>query len=403
MRSHKARSSDAPPWEALGADVADALRPALPGLVDEVMTAVHVAVPEYEEPRLDETVRVGVRQGLEGFLELVAGGDEAQIPGRQVYINFGRAEARAGRSLEALLAAYRAGAQVAWRGLADAGDRAGLEPRALYTLAEGVFAYIDEISAASAEGVAEEQFAAAGRQRERRLRLLELLLRDPPADPAEVEDAARAADWDLPPLLGALAFEGANPDDLARRLTAPLLVGEIDGANWALLADPDGPGTRAELEAGLRGAPAALGPAVPWQETARSAERAALALPLARAPAEDDGIVIADDRLLDLLLVRDAALASELAERALAPLDQLPGATRERLRATLQAWLDSHGHARSAAEMLHVHVQTLRYRLAQLQDVFGDEVLDDPEGRLELALALRIDSRTNRRETPDPV
>ncbi|MFL5885752.1 MAG: PucR family transcriptional regulator [Thermoleophilaceae bacterium] len=395
---NKSRSPDAPPWEALGPEVANALRPALPGLVDEVMSAVHAAVPEYEEPRLDETVRAGVRQGLEGFLELVASGDEAQIPGREVYINFGRAEARAGRSLEALLAAYRAGAQVAWRGLADAGDRAGLEPRALYTLAEAVFAYIDEISAASAEGVAEEQFAAAGRQRERRLRLLELLLRDPPADPAEVEEAARAADWELAPVLAALAFEGANPDDLARRLTAPALVGELDGVSWALVTDPDGPATRAELEAGLRGAPAALGPTVPWHEAARSAERAALALPLASDPgAGSAALVIAGERLLDLLLVRDPALATEIAERALAPLEQLPATTRDRLRETLQAWLDAHGHARTAAELLHVHVQTLRYRLAQLQDVFGDAVLDDPDGRLELALALRIRSGGNRR------
>ena len=43
-----------------------------------------------------------------------------------------------------------------------------------------------------------------------------------------------------------------------------------------------------------------------------------------------------------------------------------------------------------AAEALHVHVQTLRYRLGRLRDVFGD-ALDDPQRRLELALALRIE------------
>ena len=36
-----------------------------------------------------------------------------------------------------------------------------------------------------------------------------------------------------------------------------------------------------------------------------------------------------------------------------------------------------------------MHVQTVRYRLDRLRDLLG-EALDDPEGRLELALALRV-------------
>ena len=98
-----------------------ALRPAVPALVDDVIAAVGAAVPEYEG-QLDANVRRGVQQGLEGFLQLVAGGDAARLPGREVYVAFGRGEWRAGRSLEALLAAYRAGAQVAWRELSAAGE-----------------------------------------------------------------------------------------------------------------------------------------------------------------------------------------------------------------------------------------------------------------------------------------
>ena len=37
---------------------------------------------------------------------------------------------------------------------------------------------------------------------------------------------------------------------------------------------------------------------------------------------------------------------------------------------------------------LHVHPQTVRYRLAQLRELFGDE-LEDPHARFELSLALR--------------
>jgi DNA-binding PucR family transcriptional regulator len=98
---------------------------------------------------------------------------------------------------------------------------------------------------------------------------------------------------------------------------------------------------------------------------------------------------VADDHLLDLLLGRDSELASELAARRLAPLDDLRDQTRLRLVETLAAWLDAHGEARPAADALHVHVQTVRYRLGQLRDLLGD-ALDEPAARLELALALRI-------------
>ena len=40
------------------------------------------------------------------------------------------------------------------------------------------------------------------------------------------------------------------------------------------------------------------------------------------------------------------------------------------------------------ADRLGVHVSTIRYRLARLRELFGDD-LDDPEARFELALALR--------------
>jgi DNA-binding PucR family transcriptional regulator len=72
-------------------------------------------------------------------------------------------------------------------------------------------------------------------------------------------------------------------------------------------------------------------------------------------------------------------------------LDELPAGQRTRLVETLQAWLDAQGEARPAADHLHVHVQTVRYRVGQLRDVLGG-ALDDPDGRLELALALRVTS-----------
>src|SRR3954453_11459318 len=163
------------PWATLDPGVAAPLRPRVPTLVDEVIEAVQTAVPEYEA--LDPAVTRGVHVALDGFLDLVEGADETGLPGREVYVRFGQAEARNGRSLNALLTAYRAGARVAWRGVAAAGNDGGVDPAALYTLAEAIFAYIDEISAASAGGHSREQSLAAHEQQERRRRALEMLVR----------------------------------------------------------------------------------------------------------------------------------------------------------------------------------------------------------------------------------
>ena len=350
-------------------------------MVDEVIAAVREAVPVYRGG-LDPTVREGVHVALGAFLTQISGGD-AGLPGRDVYVRFGRAERRNGRSLEALLAAYRAGAQRAWRVFAEEGDRAGVDARDMYALAEGIFAFIDEISAASAEGHAFEESLVARELAEHRRRLLEAVLSDPQPPREELAPLVDAAEWELPERLAVLAYE---PGPESERLPPEVVTGDVRGRSWALVGDPDAPGLRAEIERGLRGGSGGLGPGVAPPRAAESARRAELALTLA-GPGE---LIVADERPVDMVLRIDASLATDLADRALAPLDELPDTQRARLMETLRAWLDAHGEARPAADQLHVHVQTVRYRLDRLRELMGDAALDDPERRLELALALRV-------------
>lgn len=103
------------------------------------------------------------------------------------------------------------------------------------------------------------------------------------------------------------------------------------------------------------------------------------------------GLVRAQDHLLDLVLAADQSLTRDLVRRRLAPLHALPERPRRRAEETLRAWLDAHGDVSLAAETLHVHAQTVRYRLAGLRDTFGT-ALDDPDTRLEIALALRANA-----------
>ena len=135
-----------------------------------------------------------------------------------------------------------------------------------------------------------------------------------------------------------------------------------------------------------------LGPIVAPACTGRSVARAQAAWPLHVAgllDAEPDGLVRADEHLLALLLAAEPELAAAMCERATAPLQALPAGAVARGEQTLRAWLDAHGDVSAAAAALHVHPQTVRYRLAGLREVFGD-ALDDPAARLELAIALRM-------------
>jgi len=377
VRSHRIDPALAPP-----------LRATLPALVEETIGAVRTAVPAYArdlEGPFGDAVRLGVEQAIGGFVERIASGDAAPLEARGVYVGLGRGEARAGRSLDALLGAYRAGAQLAWRRFAEAATAAGAGADTLIALAEAVFAFIDELSAASAEGHAQASAVAAGERQDRRRRLLELVLRDPPPGHAELAPAAEAAGWRVPAAVAVVAFAHPAPARLAARLPPDVLVGADGDAGRALVPDPGAPGRAAALAAAFARVPAALGPAVPLARALASARRAAVALRLPRA---GPGLVRADDHLLDLAVLADPALARDLVAHRLAPLDALDPATRERLAETLGAWLDHHGEARPAAAALHVHVQTVRYRLGQLREAFG-AALDDPAARLEVAVALR--------------
>jgi len=383
------------PWHELPPAVAAVIRPLLPGLVDEIIAAVGT-VPGYQRP-LEGEFGVGVRAGVEEalnhlVLEIEAGGP---VPRADVYRRLGRGEMRAGRSLDSLLSAYRLGARVTWRRAAQAGEASGLEPATLYLLAESIFAYIDVLSGESAEGYALEQTQVAGETELARRRLVRLLVRDPAAEPELVQAAAREAAWELPRTLAAVAIAAPESDEehgLRRPQPVRLPVGAITEnlgeVICALVPDPDAPGRRRQLERALRQAHArgGLGTTVAWGDAALSfmRARAALALP----GVDDEPLISARDHAGELLMRADPVLGAEFASAVLAPLAELSAGSRERLTATLSAWLDEQGRLGPAAAALGIHPQTARYRLARLRELFGD-TLDDPDGRFWLALALR--------------
>jgi hypothetical protein len=381
---------DAQPWHELPPEIAHVLRPVLADVADEMIDAVRT-VPAYQRPLegpFGAGIRAGVEEALKNFLaEIEAGGPVARP---DVYLGLGRGEMRAGRSLESLLNAYRVGARVAWRRFAAAGVAAGLKPDTLYLLAESIFAYIDVLSAESAEGHALEQSAVASEAELRRRRLVRQLVRDPPADPHAIEAAASDAGWPIPRQLAVLAIGGDQRDAVLPRLPADTISDTIGELLCAVVPDPDGPRRRSAVARAVvdAGALAGLGTTVEPGETALSFARARAALELAD-PDNGDRLVSARAVAGELLLRSDPRLAAELVTDRLAPLTTLSAGSRVRLTETLAAWLAEQGRLGPVAQRLGVHPQTARYRLGRLRELFG-ESLDDPDGRFWLELALRV-------------
>jgi hypothetical protein len=390
-----------PPWAELPADVVDRVRPHLPEVVDEVIAAVGREVPAYRRPLegdFGRGLRYGVEAALGRFLDLPGTSQPAASGAdREVYVALGRGELRAGRTLEALLAAYRVGARVAFRRLADLARAAGLDADAIVPLAVATFAYIDELSSASIEGFAAEQSARAGEHDRLRAELLASILGGS-ADPSAVHDAARTVGWAVPDLIVPVFVAPGRADGLSVSLGAEALVAPTAEGVVALLPAPVRAAQWQSLRRQLAGRGAVVGLVAPWPEAAAALRPATLAMRLVADGVFDDDPLIVNDHLVDLIVHRDGQLAAALIGRELAPLDTVRDNSRERLAETLLAWLSYRGERARVAEALHIHPQTVAYRLGQLRTLFGD-ALTDPDRRFALELALRAGAKAEKVRT----
>ena len=393
------------PGTAFSAQTAGVVRARLGEAIPEMIEAIAAGVPGYAgragsdyKQRLADAVTGAVAC----FIAHVAGPDQSTKAIMTEFRAIGGAAAREGRTLDALQDALRLGARVAWRWLCEAD--AGLDRRELSRVGEAVFAYLDELAAACAQGYAEARVQAAG---DRQRRLLGAIVSDPPPRAELVASLAQAAAWVLPARVAVVVLGGRQQDGL---VLPPGVLADWTGPEPCLLVpDPDGPGRQAALDRALsdrapgdrapgdrapgdraqRGRPAAIGPSVPLARAAQSLRWARHALALARAGVIPAGPIRCEEHLSTLLILADEDLAAALRARRLAPLARLRPAQRDRIAETLLAWLQLGENAAEVAQRIHVHPQTVRYRMRQIHELFGDQ-LRDPDRRFELQLALRI-------------
>jgi hypothetical protein len=384
----------------LSPEVVAPLRDRLTHVATQTIDAIMAEVPAYAEAfagDLGPKIERAVRAALGTFLGLVARGSGPDpqsplAPAIEAAYALGRGEARSGRSLDALLGAYRVGARVSWHELAAISVATGQPAATIAHFAELVFAYIDELSAASVAGHADE-LASSGRDRIRHLeQLTQALLGGEPEH--TVVAAARRADWPPPRTLTAvLVPEHAvrTVMDLLDRRTLRLSEAGPEVRDLSVLLVPDAEGgSRAAILGLLRGQSAVVGPARPWLGVKASYDRAVRTLQIPGLPAGAT-VVDTEDHLAALVLTADPQALADLRARVLEPLSAARDISAAKLVETLRSWLRHQGRREDVAAELFIHPQTVRYRMTRLRELYGDR-LRDPEWTSSLIIALTTDS-----------
>jgi hypothetical protein len=375
-------------------DLLPTLMDELPQVIDEVVGLLREEWPDYasfleEDP---EGVTGTAEAALHHLLSLAEtvpaqrGRADEDSEGTALFEEVGRMEWREGRSLSTLLSAYRAGARVAWRHMSKAALRRRVPPEAIALLAEAVFVFVEELSSASARGYVEEQLATAAERERLRSELGDLLLSER-ADLTVVRTTAAAAGWPLPVSAALVVVDPAQAHQFFARLEPTALPVRRPEMTGAIVADPVGPGRRARLASAVAGAGAVVGATVAPSQLPTTIRATLVAARLVAEGVLGHDPVFVDEHYDALVVHGDPGLLEQLTTQALAPLATLPAGARARLEETLTLWLRTMGDRQEVARLLHVHPQTVRYRLGRLHALLGD-ALDDPAARLRLTLAL---------------
>ncbi|MDX6741297.1 helix-turn-helix domain-containing protein [Actinocorallia sp. A-T 12471] len=369
-------------------------RPELDVIADEGVAEIEKSIPEYvrpHDPRYAGVVRTAVEYAIGHWFDMLVDPDLDSTETIAFFRALGVGEAREARSMEAWQSAARVGTRATIEYITRRNAERGVDmPGAVVgQLTNSVLVYIDILAEAVAAGHAEAGAREVGEFQGRLRRMLELLLEGGDRALKDVRELAAKTGWAIPQSVAVVAVHERDAEPARRpALPSEVLVGLHLAEPCLLVPDPGGPGRRRMLEHGLRGWFAALGPSVPVTEAARSRAWANRALDLARrGHLPDDGLVVAEEHLPTLFIVPHADLVDRVAERRLGPLLELRPRQRRVLAETLLACLESGFNATEVAQRLHMHAQTIRYRVRQLEGLLGDEIYH-PDQRLELHMVL---------------
>lgn len=382
------------------------LRPLLPKLMEEIVSEIRLRIAEYghgtDTTRFTST-GVAVTQAVTYFVDHLADPTVPRAELDETMRRIGRGEAYEGRSLDALRAAYRLGASLAWARLRPFGLEYGLSDAVLAEARHELRLFMNSLAVQAEIGHAEAQRQLTDAAHQWRKRVLDLILAGTDTTDRELVAQAAHGNWPIPSNVVMIAVRRAAGGALpSTRLLHPHTLANLHADAPAVLHPvPLSADARAELEELFAGHRIAIGCPVPLSQAASSLRWARRALDLVdRGVIPPSSVVDCAEHLGALWIHSEPLLADLVCETVLTPLFAEPPRSRRVLGETLLAWIDSaDSSAPSLAAQLGKHPQTVRYRLKRMRELFGP-LLDDPVRRIEIRLALQVSESRWRTGSP---
>ncbi|MBO2454403.1 helix-turn-helix domain-containing protein [Actinomadura barringtoniae] len=349
----------------------------IPLLALEVVDACAREVPYYaHQPReiLDNALRPAVEVNMQAVLRtLREGRRELSLDERTMVIEWSARRAEEGVPLEAALAAYHVATEICWRAASDVAEPEDLDDLAAYGL--HLFGYLRSVvPAVTLAHVQEQQYRQDERRDARQAMFTALLAGEPAQHLSTLAGVPLATSY----VVLSLNLATATPE--ARRSvqtaldahlqTHVLAALDAEGGTALLPASPDGVADLADLVARIEktvdcpvfaAAAVASAPAHIPAATEEASEVAALVRRLGRP----SGLYRLEDVLLEYQLARPGHGLAKLA----AQLDPLTD--RPELLETLRVYVVRGHNRRQTALDLHIHRNTLDYRLRRIGSLTG--------------------------------
>ncbi|MFC8849793.1 MULTISPECIES: PucR family transcriptional regulator [unclassified Micromonospora] len=398
--------------EELVAEAARRIEARLPSLVPEMTDHFIEAIPEFRHDDAVQRLMVAsTTANLEAIVALLA----HKIPEESITVppaaaEYARRFAQHGLSLEALLRAYRIGHNrfVRW-GVAALAEVAALPgadtgPGELAVATDRLVlrtdVYIDRVAESLVEIYESERRRWDGRTDAARTAQLRIVLDNESLSTRSAQDLIGVAlgDWHVA-AVGWVDADAADPAAClasARRMLAECLgpsvvtVAVDDATLWAWATSR----RRAPVDVGAlsgrlvhaAGVRITLGAPAPGLAGFRQSHREALRARavVQAAPQAHQQIVRFDDVAVAALLTDHPTVLRVWVRRVLGDLAEDSEGTA-RLRQTVRALLACGGSYTAAAALLHVHKNTVHYRVQRAEELRGQPI---SEGRIDMEVAL---------------
>jgi PucR C-terminal helix-turn-helix domain/GGDEF-like domain len=364
-------------------------------IADELTRVIRKAEPLYDTGAVvsTEDLRGSIRHNLGYILSRLAG---RPSPGLEAPRATGSRRAEQGAPLPAILHSYRVAGTYLWTTIQDDGLAHGAEPMALLPAASELWSIIDELSGAVTDAYRDTIAERARANAQTRNAMLDVLLRGDPGDGSRLWDSAATLKLPHQGSFAVVAAQVPGPGEESIPHAESALRAKGIQSVWrvefdahigvvALTARHGIDGLCARL-AELTGGPAGVSEPYTGLEHTPAALRQAR---LARTTATPGGheVIRFGQVPIAILLASAPDAAAGVAQAILGPVLSLPDPESGILLGTLRAWFAENGATSTAAEKLHVHRNTVRYRLRRVEELTGRD-LTRPMGVAELHLAL---------------